>query len=128
MTRTPCGFLPPPPTPSANAFERLIGRLFAWLGWLALASLGLVFLASLLIWLMVMVALSLLSSLFTGRPAAVTLLWRRYREMVRQRWPQSVRPASTTPRADAATATGASMDSGVQNVRWREVDDSSRKG
>ena len=72
-----------------------------------LAMLGLVFAASLAIWLVVMVVVSLISSVFTGRPAAVTVLWRRYREMTRQRWPQQ-HPGSATPRADAADVTGAS--------------------
>lgn len=88
--------------------------------WAMLAMLGLVFAASLAIWLAVMVVVSLVSSVFTGRPAAVTVLWRRYREMTRQRWPQQ-RPGSATPRADAADVTGASVPTSVQDVRWREV-------
>ena len=88
-----------------------------------LAALGAVFALSLLIWLAVALAVSLLASLFTGRPAAVTVLWRRYRDMTRQmreRWPQ--RPASSTPRADAVSATGAADAAPqVQDVRWREV-------
>ena len=78
------------------------------------------FAASLAIWLVVMVVVSLISSLFTGRPAAVTVLWRRYREMTRQRWPQQ-HPGSATPRADAADVTGASVPTRVQDVHWREV-------
>lgn len=123
MTQTPYGFLPSPASPSSNPVERLLARLLGWLGWVMLAALGLVFLASLLVWLLVMLAFSLVSSLFTGRPAAVTLLWQRYRAMARQHWPQSpARPASPTPRADAAQATGAAGDAGVQDVRWRDID------
>lgn len=119
----PFGYLPPPSSsPAASPLERLLQRVIGWLGWLVLAAIGLVFLASLLIWLAVMVVVSLVSSLITGRPAAVTLLWQRYRAMARQRWPQRpAAPPSNTPRADAAQATGASMDAGVSDVRWREV-------
>ena len=54
----------------------------------------------------------------------MTLLWRRYRDMTREvtrsRWSPS--PASSTPRADAAQATGAaSAQTSVQDVSWREV-------
>ena len=117
------GSLPPPRSSSSSStLERLFSRLMGWLVWAMLAALGLVFVASLLVWLAVMVTVSLVSSLITGRPAAVTLLWRRYREMARQRWPR--RPsadASATPRADAAQATGASTPSAVQDVAWRDV-------
>ena len=108
-----------PPAPG-GALDRFFARLLGWLVWASLALVGLVFLASLLVWLAVMVVVSLVSSLITGRPATVTLLWRRYREMARQRWPQ--RPAaSTTPRADAAEATGAAAPTTVQDVAWRDV-------
>ena len=113
----------PPPSPAAGGVEGFVARVLGALVWLTLAALGAVFALSLLIWLAVALAVSLLASLFTGRPAAVTVLWRRYRDMTRQmreRWPQ--RPASSTPRADAAQATGAASDaSGVQDVSWREV-------
>lgn len=110
----------PSSSSGGGAVERLVGALFGLLVWAMLALIGLVFAASLLIWLLVMVVVSLVSSLFTGRPAAVTVLWRRYRELTRQRWPQ--RPgASSTPRADAASATGAARPSGVEDVAWREV-------
>ncbi len=116
----------PSSSSGGGAVERLVGALFGLLVWAMLALIGLVFAASLLIWLLVMVVVSLVSSLFTGRPAAVTVLWRRYRELTRQRWPQ--RPgASSTPRADAASATGATgatgaaRPSGVEDVAWREV-------
>lgn len=107
-------------------------RVLGWLRALVLLGVALVFVASLLVWLVAMVVFSLVSSLFTGRPAAVTLLWQRYRAMARQRWPQRApEPESSTPRADAAQATGASRDTGVSDVRWREVrsepgDDSGR--
>lgn len=120
----PFAYLPPPPgTRSSSALERLLRRLSGWLVWAMLALLGLVFLASLLIWLVVMVVFSLVSSLVTGRPATVTLLWQRYRDLARRRWPQRPggAPESSTPRADAAQATGASMDTGVSDVRWRDV-------
>ncbi|HQD16436.1 MAG: hypothetical protein E6Q65_04235 [Ottowia sp.] len=127
MSRMYFHSLPPPASISGSA-DSLMGRLLGALVWLTLAAFGAVFALSLLVWLVVMVAVSLVGSLFTGRPATVTLLWRRYRdmtrEMTRQRWPQ--RPASSTPRADAAQATGAASDaSGVQDVSWREVPASS---
>lgn len=136
MNQMPFGYLPPPSgTPAGGGLERLLRRLAGWAAWAMLALLGLVFLASLLIWLVVMVVFSLVSSLVTGRPATVTLLWQRYRDLARRRWPQHPggAPESSTPRADAAQATGASMDTGVSDVRWRDVprerggaDDSSR--
>ncbi len=97
-----------------------MSAVFGLLVWVMLATIGLVFAASLLIWLVMMVVVSLISSVFTGRPAAVTVLWRRYREMTRQRWPQRA-AASSTPRADAAGATGAARPSGVEDVAWRDV-------
>lgn len=115
-------FLPPPRTAHGSVLERWVSRIVAWISWAVLAALGLVFLLSLLVWLMIMVVFSLVRSLFTGRPATVTLLWQRYREAARQRWPEppSARTPQT-PRADAAQATGASRDTGVQDVRWRDV-------
>ncbi len=114
----------PPPAPVSGGADGLLARVLGALVWLMLAALGAVFALSLLIWLVVMVVVSLVGSLFTGRPATVTLLWRRYRDMTREvtrsRWSPS--PASSTPRADAAQATGAASDaSGVQDVSWREV-------
>lgn len=110
------------PPASGGALDRFFARLLGWLVWAFLALMGLVFLASLLIWLAVMVVASLVSSLVTGRPATVTLLWRRWREMARQRWPQ--RPGaqpSATPRADEVAATGHGATDGVQDVAWREL-------
>lgn len=118
-------YLPPPSgSPAGSGLERLLARIVGWLTWAMLAMLGLVFLASLLVWLVVMVVYSLVSSWITGRPTTVTLLWQRYRDLARRRWPQ--RPfgadeASPTPRADAAQATGASRDTGVSDVRWRDI-------
>ena len=116
----------PPPSASAAAspLDGLVARLLGAFVWLTLMALGAVFALSLLVWLAVMVVVSLVGSVFTGRPAAVTLLWRRYRDMTREmtraRWPQ--RSASNTPRADAAQASGvATADTPVQDVRWREV-------
>lgn len=116
----------PPPSASAAAspLDGLVARLLGAFIWLTLMALGAVFALSLLVWLAVMVIVSLVGSIFTGRPAAVTLLWRRYRDMTREmtraRWPQ--RSASNTPRADAAQASGAATaDTPVQDVRWREV-------
>ena len=111
----------PSSSPAAGGgLGRVMSVVLGLLVWAMLAMLGLVFAASLAIWLVVMVVVSLISSLFTGRPAAVTVLWRRYRELTRQRWPQ--RPdASSTPRADAASATGAARPTGVEDVAWREV-------
>ena len=97
-----------------------MGAVFGLLVWVMLATIGLVFAVSLLIWLVAMVLISLVRSLFTGRPASVTVLWRRYREMTRQRWPQRS-AADSTPRADAASATGAVRPTGVEDVAWREV-------
>lgn len=119
MTHTPYHHLPHQ-SPTSSAGERFFGRLMGWLVGGMLALMGLVFALSLLIWLAVMVVVSLVASVFSGRPAAVTMLWRRYREMTRAHWPQRQR-ASATPRADAAQATGASVPTGVQDVRWREV-------
>ena len=125
MTHSPYGLLSPPVSPRANPLERLLSRIVGWLGWAVLMALGLVFVVSLLFWLVVMVVYSLVSSWITGRPATVTVLWQRYRAMARQHWPQrrSGQPPSATPRADAAEATGASMQTGVQDVGWREVDE-----
>ena len=117
--------LPPPSASASHGLESLFARVMGWMVWGTLALMGLVFALSLLIWLAVMVLVSLVASIFTGRPAAVTMLWRRYRDMTRQRWPQR-QPASATPRADAAQATGASVTTGVQDVRWREVRDAAR--
>jgi len=108
------------PPPGSSGPGGVVARLLGLLLWVVLALLGLAFALGLLLWLAAMTVISLVAALFTGRPAAVTLLWRRYREMTRQHWPQ--RPAaSATPRADAAGATGASQPAGVQDVTWREV-------
>ncbi|MEZ5606379.1 MAG: hypothetical protein R3E52_04485 [Burkholderiaceae bacterium] len=125
MTHTPYGFLPPPASQRSNVLERLLATFVGWLGWAVLMALGLVFVVSLLFWLLVMVVYSLVSGWISGRPATVTVLWQRYRAMARQHWPRrpAGQPASSTPRADAAQATGASMESGVQDVGWREVRD-----
>ncbi|MCA0328263.1 MAG: hypothetical protein LCH89_22105, partial [Proteobacteria bacterium] len=102
--------LPPPAGgPTGNPLERFVATLMRWMVWGTLALMALVFALSLLIWLVVMTVFSLVASVFTGRPAAVTVLWRRWREMTRQRWPQRPDAGTTTPRADAADATGASM-------------------
>jgi len=113
----------PPPQPVASGADGLVARVLGALVWLTLAAMGAVFAVSLLVWLAVMVVVSLVASVFTGKPAAVTLLWRRYREMTRQmgaRWPQ--RTETATPRADAASATGAASEqSPVVDVAWRDV-------
>ena len=126
MNDMPYRYLTPPAAASGNAAERFFGRLMGLLVWALLATMGVVFALSLLVWLVVMVVISLVASVFTGRPAAVTVLWRRYRDLTsslaRQRWPQGDRRASATPRADAANATGAATpSSAVQDVGWREV-------
>ena len=110
----------PPPRASGSGLDRLLARVLTAVVWGGLALMGLVFALSLLVWLAVMLVISLVSSLFTGRKPAVAVLWSRYRDLARQRWPQR-QPASSTPRADAASATGAAADAGVQDVRWREV-------
>ena len=118
--------LPPSSSAAGGGLERIMGAVFGLLVWAMLAMLGLVFAASLLIWLVVMVVVSLVSSVFTGRPAAVTVLWRRYRDMTRglarQGWRKG-EPASATPRADANGFTGAAptAPTAVQDVGWREV-------
>ena len=123
MNDMPYRYLTPPAAASGNAAERFFGRLMGLMVWALLATMGVVFALSLLVWLAVALVVSLLASLFTGRPAAVTVLWRRYRDMTRQmreRFPQ--RPSSSTPRADAAAATGAADPTPrVQDVAWREV-------
>lgn len=106
---------------SSGTLERIIARLIGVAVWAMLALMGLVFAISLFIWLMVAIVASLLVSLFTGRPATVTLLWRRYREMTRQRWPGRQQAASNTPRADAASTTGESASTPVQDVSWRDI-------
>ncbi|HOK12881.1 MAG TPA: hypothetical protein PK221_11490, partial [Ottowia sp.] len=75
MSRMYFHSLPPTASVSGSA-DSLMGRLLGALVWLTLAAFGAVFALSLLIWLVVMVAVSLVGSLFTGRPATVTLLWR----------------------------------------------------
>ncbi|GEM_PF-987642 len=104
-----------------SALERLLARVTGALVWGGLMLMGLVFALSLLFWLVLMVLVSLAASLFTGRAPTVAVLWRRYRDMTRQRWP-SQGSASRTPRADAADVTGAASAPGrVEDVRWREV-------
>ena len=121
MNEMPFRQLPPPHAPgSSGTLERLVARLLGFAIWATLALIGLVFAVSLFIWMAVAVVASLVVSLFTGRPATVTLLWRRYREMTRQHWPQRAQ-ASSTPRADAASATGEAAPTKVQDVAWREV-------
>ena len=122
MTRMPYPSLPPPHSSGASGvLERVLARLMALAIWGTLALMGLVVALSLMVWLAIMLVISLVSSLFTGRKPGVAVLWGRYRDMTRQRWPQR-QPTSVTPRADAASATGAATeDSCVQDVRWREV-------
>ena len=80
----------PSSSPAAGGgLGRVMSVVLGLLVWAMLAMLGLVFAASLAIWLVVMVVVSLISSLFTGRPAAVTELRRRSRELTRQRWPHT---------------------------------------
>ena len=118
----------PPPSASAAAspLDGLVARLLGAFVWLALMALGVVFALSLLVWLAVMVVTSLIASVFTGRPAAVTVLWRCYcdmtRGLARQGWRKG-EPASATPRADANGLTGAAptAPTAVQDVGWREV-------
>lgn len=114
--------LPSPPSNQADrgAIERAIGRLAGWLLWALLAAAGVVFLISLLIWMLVMAVISLVSSLITGRPAAVTLLWRRYREMARQRWPRPP-STSTTARPTSHDDAQAKAADTVEDVRWRDL-------
>jgi hypothetical protein len=82
--------------------------------WAALALVAIVFILSLTLWLILMLAASLIRSLLTGQPPAAMALWQRWRHMTRQRWPQ---PASRkTPRTGAASTTQP-----VQDVDWREV-------
>lgn len=123
MNEMPFRQLPPPyARGSGGTLERIVSRVLAVAIWATLALLGLVFAVSLFVWLVVAVIASLVVSVFTGRPATVTLLWRRYRDMTRQRWPgRPQASASSTPRADAAAATGAAAASPVQDVSWREV-------
>lgn len=127
MNDMPYRYLTPPSAARGNAAERFFGRLMGLMVWALLATMGVVFALSLLVWLVVMVVVSLVASVFTGRPAAVTVLWRRYRDLTRglarQGWPKGDRAASATPRADANSATGASAvtPAGVQDVGWREV-------
>lgn len=119
----PQAFLPPGQGPAPSALERLLLRLFGLLVWMALAAMGLLMVLGITLWLLLMTVVNLVTSLFTGRPAAVTLLWRGWREATRQRWPQR-RPASATPRADAASATGAAQTGqppAVQDVAWRDL-------
>ena len=125
MNDMPYRYLTPPAAAPGNAAERFFGRLMSLMVWTLLATMGVVFALSLLVWLAVMVVTSLIASVFTGRPAAVTVLWRRYRDMTRglarQGW-RKAEPASATPRADAASATGAATPTnGVQDVGWRDV-------
>ena len=126
MNDMPYRYLTPPAAAPGNVAERFFGRLMSLMVWALLATMGVVFALSLLVWLVVMVVVSLVASVFTGRPAAVTVLWRRYRDLTRglarQRWPQGDRRASTTPRADATSNTGAATPTtSVQDVGWREV-------
>lgn len=127
--------LPPPGSSGPSGSSRQGGGLERWMArlmgaalWAMLALMGLVFALSLMVWLLVMTAVSLVSSLITGRPAAVTLLWRRYRELARQRWPAR-RADSATPRADATDVGNApSRDAPVQDVAWRDVGEPPQSG
>jgi hypothetical protein len=113
-------YLPSPrdSQPAGSGLDRLLARVIGLLAWGALALIGLVFALSLLIWLVIALLASLIASVFTGKPAAVTVLWRRYRDLTRQRWPQRP-PGGNTPRADAADA--AAPTHTVEDVAWRDV-------
>ena len=127
MNDMPYRYLNPPAAASGSAAERFVSRLMGLMVWALLATMGVAFALSLLVWLAVMVVVSLVASVFTGRPAAVTVLWRRYRDLTRgvarQSWAKGDRRASATPRADANSATGAAAatPTSVQDVGWREV-------
>lgn len=123
MNEPPRPPLPPmPPNPSASPLESAVGWLLAWIGWALVALVGLVFIASLLLWVVVLVAFSVIAGWITGRPSTVALLWRHYRDLMRGRWPQTPgKKRSTTPRADAVQATA--PDDTVQDVHWRDVPD-----
>jgi hypothetical protein len=93
-----------------------------WLGWVVLMLLGLVFVVSLLFWLAVMVLYSLVAGWITGaRPPSPCC------GSATAPWPASTGRGArragdiAPPRADAAQATGAAMETGVQDVGWREV-------
>lgn len=114
--------LPQPSGFSAAPLGGIVGWIVAWMGWMLVALVGLVFIASVLIWLLVLIAFSLIRGWITGRPSTVALLWRHYRDLMRGRWPQTPgKKRSTTPRADAVQATTA--DDSVQDVNWRDVSD-----
>ena len=112
----------PPSGYSAAPLGGILGLIVAWIGWMLVALVGLVFIVSVLIWLALLIAFSLIRGWITGRPSMVALLWRHYRDVMRGRWPQTPgAKRSTTPRADAVRA--ASADDSVQDVNWRDVTD-----
>lgn len=123
MTHMQPRFLTYSSSTASGATPSLLGRLLGVLSWVLLASMALVFVASVLVWAFLAVVFSLIASVFTGRPPAVAVLWRRYRDLARTRWPQP-RTESATPRADAtdvAAAARAADVSRVDDVAWREV-------
>ena len=107
---------------SSNPLERALARLLGFLSWAVLALLGLVFMFSLLVWVLIMALFSLVSGWITGRPSTVSQLWAGYRQMAGQRWPQSGRQGRTTP-ADDSHPAGAARPSAadVQDVKWRDL-------
>ena len=123
MSSSPSGFLPPTASPRASPLERLLGVVAGWLGLAMLIALGLVFVVSLLFWLVLMLVYSLVSSWITGRPATVSLLWQRYRAMARRHWPARRAGRAATGMPGAARAGRAPDGDGVQDVSWREVRD-----
>lgn len=101
----------------------MFGLVVGWLSFAMLVALGLVFIVSLMFWLIVMLVFSLVSSWITGRPATVTLLWQRYRAMARRHWPQRAAGARASAHHRASATGSAAADAGVQDVAWREVRD-----
>jgi len=91
--------------------EHFLTRLLGALARAGLILIGVAFAFFLLLWLLLMLLVGLLASLFTGRAPAVTMLWRNYRQKAGSHW-----PARSAPRAEAA-------ENKVQDVSWREVPD-----
>lgn len=113
---------------AANPLSRFFARLIAWLIWLALACIGLLFMLVLLGGFVLMLVYSLVKGWVTGRPSAPAQLWHAWRQMAGQRWAYTTGgarrsggpEAPETPQQASAAARRSGAES-VQDVSWREV-------
>lgn len=108
---------------SSSPLGRFLARVLAWLIWVALAFIGLLFMLALLGGFLVILLFSLVKGWVTGQPSAPAQLWQAWRQTARQRWTHTTgtRPNATTSAPEPPQAAQRSAATDVQDVSWREL-------